>query len=315
MMLCCASAICSDCDVQRKNKAGTSKSLNKCLLCRTPLPVLKNGQAFFRDGESEFEKYKKWSRKGKGFASYMIGKIYTEGAPDCKQDFFKAFEYFKLASEQGNDKAMTDLGVCLIQGEGCKADFKKAKTWFEIAARKENAKAMCYLAYFLADPQFGFIVDFRKAQSLLLRSATLGFPPAQERIGLGYWKAEYGYPKDLDRAADYLQQAADQGEVSSMLALAQVLLEKAEVEHGSLNVMGESPMPRAINWMRRAGRLGDSEADRRAKVTVDFFMKKNCMNCGAVSADCGGTAKLRHCAKCKVVFYVSIYFRTCCGQH
>ena len=57
--------------------------------------------------------------------------------------------------------------------------------------------------------------------------------------------------------------------------------------------------------MRRGGKLGDEQAKHRANVTVEHLMKKACANCGQPSIENGGSAQLKTCAKCKVVFYCS----------
>jgi len=61
---------------------------------------------------------------------------------------------------------------------------------------------------------------------------------------------------DLTKAIHWLTQAANQGEVNSMMALGTVLLEDAESRLGDLGITGDSPLPLAINWMRRGGKLG-----------------------------------------------------------
>jgi TPR repeat protein len=43
---------------------------------------------------------------------YNIGKSYYNGK-GCKQNFSKAFDYFKLASDNGDTNAQHGLAVCL----------------------------------------------------------------------------------------------------------------------------------------------------------------------------------------------------------
>jgi len=254
----------------------------------------------YEDGESGLQKMISWANKGRGWANYDIGKSYSEGVDGLPLDHVKAHKHFKLASEQGFDKSMTDLGVCYIQGEGCKRDLHAARLWFEKASELDNAKAMCYLSYFLSNSEYGFTLDIQRAKKLILRSAELGFPQAQQKCGSYYWKGEAGFEVDLGKAIEYLTQAADQGEVDSMMGLAIVLMEKAEGEHGRLDIPGASPLPLAINWMRRGGKLGDDEAKRRANLTIEHMMKTKCANCDVLSVQPTKTVQLRHCAKCKV---------------
>lgn len=122
-------------------------------------------------------------------------------------------------------------------------------------------------------------------------------------MGVGYWKGELGFDVDLPKAILWLTQASEQWDVDCMMPLAMVLMERQETQYGTLNVIGDPPMPLAVNWMRKAGKLGDEEAERRAKVTIKHVMKKNCTNCGIPDVDNGGSAHLMHCAKCKVAFY------------
>lgn len=153
--------------------------------------------------------------------------------------------------------------------------------------------------------EFGVELDIPKAKQLILRSAELGFPQAQEKLGMYYGNGERGFDKDLTKAGQWLTQSSEQGEDNSFMALGIVLMEKAESQYGVLNITGKSPLPRAINLMRRGGKLGDKEAERRAKVTVEHFTKEECGHCGQPSIDNGGSAHLKTCAKCKVTFYCS----------
>lgn len=224
----------------------------------------------------------------------------------------KAFRHFQLAAEQGDNKAMTDLAIVYVQGEGCQRDLNAAKQWLEAASKLENAKAMCLLSFFLSATEYGFDLDFPRAKDLILRSAELGFPDAQAKCGWYYLNGEKGFEADLDKAIDYLSQASEQGDVDSMMELGAALMKQAERDHGQLNLPGHSPMPLAINWMRRGGKLGDDQAKRRANLTVEHFMKKSCAGCGAPSADNGGSVPLKNCVRCKVTFYCG---KSCQVQH
>ena len=254
-MLCCGNRICKDCDDQRsvqmkkldKKFAGkkvdkkefkkAEKVLNCCVMCREPLPT--NQSTFrYKDGKNALEKYFDWSKKGRGWASYSIAKRYSEGGDGLPRNVKKAYHYFTLAAEQGDNKGMTDLGVVYIEGEGCKRDLVAAKKWLEAATECENAKAMCYLSFFLSSDEYGFELDMTKAKALLLRSAELGFPQAQEKAGAFYWKGERGFDVDLTKAIHWLTRAANQGEVNSMMALGTVLLEDAESRLGIWQSLG-----------------------------------------------------------------------------
>jgi len=86
------------------------------------------------------------------------------------------------AAEEGDAKALFEIGMRYSDGRGVKADAANAATWFE-------------------------------------RSAELGFAPAQYRIGNFYEKA-IGVERDVSKAKTWYQLAAEQGNASAMHNLA-----------------------------------------------------------------------------------------------
>ena len=75
--------------------------------------------------EKEFEEALRYE-KGKG----------------VEKDMKKAFEWFLKSAENGNAKAMNNVGCCFSNGEGVKQDMTKAFEWWLRSAENGNTNGM-----------------------------------------------------------------------------------------------------------------------------------------------------------------------------
>ena len=74
----------------------------------------------------------------------FLGVMYANGQ-GVKQDYFKAFEWYQKAAEQGNADAQCFLGFMYQYGQGVKQDYFKAVEWYQKAAEQGNPIAQIYL--------------------------------------------------------------------------------------------------------------------------------------------------------------------------
>ncbi|GHT48462.1 hypothetical protein AGMMS49936_10950 [Endomicrobiia bacterium] len=75
------------------------------------------------------------AEQGDAEAQYDLGEMYYNGER-VKQDYKKAFYWFKKAAEHENANAQFHLGAMYSKGEGIEQDYKKAFYWFKKAAEQ-----------------------------------------------------------------------------------------------------------------------------------------------------------------------------------
>jgi TPR repeat protein len=61
-----------------------------------------------------------------------------EGVP---QDYAEARKWYRLAAEQGDASAQSNLGWMYDSGDGVPQDYAEARKWFRLAAEQGNARA------------------------------------------------------------------------------------------------------------------------------------------------------------------------------
>lgn len=69
-----------------------------------------------------------------------VGHMYRRGYGTLRNPE-KAAEYFKMASEKGNEYAMKYYADMLYNGEGIPRDVKEAKRYYKMAAENGNKDA------------------------------------------------------------------------------------------------------------------------------------------------------------------------------
>lgn len=97
----------------------------------------------------------KLSESGNGSAQYLLGNIYA-GGYNTEQDNTKAFDYFKLAYENGESAALVNLAFYYDEGIVTEKDAQKALEYAKRAAEAGDKKAYGILGKIYAD-SFGDI--------------------------------------------------------------------------------------------------------------------------------------------------------------
>ena len=85
--------------------------------------------------------YAKAAGKGYAAARYALGKLHENGE-SVKQDYYRASEWYRLASDIGNHaEAQYALGELYFYGRGVSHDYGEAVKWYLAAARQGHAAA------------------------------------------------------------------------------------------------------------------------------------------------------------------------------
>ena len=86
----------------------------------------------------EYYKATKWS----GDALLSLGVIYFNGESGISENKTLGFQYFEKAAEEGNARAMFNLGFCYENGIACSQNHDEAYTWYQKSSRAGLADGM-----------------------------------------------------------------------------------------------------------------------------------------------------------------------------
>ena len=115
-------------------------------------------------------KLDKWDKKTRQTRQqHNLGVLYTRGV-GVPLDFRSAFEWFKIAADEGLPEAQLNIGIALQSGMGVKKDFVGAYKYYTLAAARglpSAAQARDNLAQFLT--QFQIQAGQRMAQGFKQR--------------------------------------------------------------------------------------------------------------------------------------------------
>jgi TPR repeat protein len=220
------------------------------------------------------------ARAGDAFAQRCLGDIYERGRKNRLNSQKAAFWYHK-AAEQGDCEAQFLLGLHYDYD-----DFEQAAVWYRKAAEEGDARAQFRLAD-MYEEGFGLTVDFAQAAFWYRKAAEQGEPFAQNNLahayanGRGvkksYAKAAYWYRKaaehpdydwssdakrelcilytsglkDFTQAAVWLRKSAADGDLESMVDLANLYADGLGVRRN---------YKQAATWYRKAASFGDTRA-------------------------------------------------------
>jgi TPR repeat protein len=224
------------------------------------------------------------ARAGDAFAQRCLGDIYERGRKNRLNTQKAAFWYHK-AAEQGDYEALFLLGLHYdyLTPE---PDYEQAAVWHRKAAELGDARAQFRLAD-MYEEGFGLPVDFAQAAFWYLQAAEQDEPFAQHslahayangrgvrknRTNAAYWyrKAaehpDYDWSadakrelcilytsglKDFTKAAVWLRKSAADGDLESMVDLADLYADGLGVRRN---------YKQAATWYRKAASFGDTRA-------------------------------------------------------
>ncbi len=136
---------------------------------------------------------------------YDLGIRYFYGY-GVEQNYIEAAKWWESSANAGIADSQYNLGLMYYRGIGITKDKNKAKLLIEKAAKQDHDKAQHRLAmlYALDDE------DFLTSLTWLNKSAKQNNVEAQYNLGV-YYERGYGVPKNLDKAKEWYQLAANQG--------------------------------------------------------------------------------------------------------
>ena len=182
--------------------------------------------------DQEFTCYQEVIRKAydntdKGIAYNNLAYMYDNG-DHVSADPYKAFEYYHMAAEQGNDVGKFNLGICYLTGLGTEPNIEQGKYWLGQIQEKDssinetakNILSYCFneinrLTRFQKDNNYIGLINFCKEVIQDSRSpyATKAF--SYNTMGYLYENG-LAVPQDYTKAFEYYYEAANLEETAKL---------------------------------------------------------------------------------------------------
>ena len=173
------------------------------------------------------------SDKNHKHALYSLGMLHLHGK-GVEQDDAEAYQLFLKSHEKGNPYASYELGKLYETGRGTESSMELAEECYRAAflgflkmEKKSKDDTLWYRIGVMYLNGTGTLVDERKAEEYLLKSADYGNANAQYRLGRLYLSEKY---KDINKALRYLRLAAKQNQAFASYRLGKLYLAGDEVE-------------------------------------------------------------------------------------
>lgn len=151
-------------------------------------------------------------------AGHAIAGLQEGKQAFANKQYAAAFRELKSLADGGDIESSAIVGGLYLDGLGTDKNELRAAELLSRAAEANNAMA-CYLFGRMLLAGNGVKKDEAKALEFLKRSAERGYGPAQNWLGTAVYKGLHGYQKDLTKARDWYQAAADQGDASGQANL------------------------------------------------------------------------------------------------
>ncbi len=152
------------------------------------------GRGVPRDLEKSFSLYFEAANRGDKQAQYIVGGMYFRGM-GIERNFPKAFQYLHGAAMKGKSTPESQklLGEFFLTGHIVPQNYEEAVKWYKLAAENGNRDAQSELA-FLYFTGKGVEQDFEKAFIWFEKAAYQGLAAAQYSTGI-MWYSGNGVEK------------------------------------------------------------------------------------------------------------------------
>lgn len=163
------------------------------------------------DREGDFVKAAKIARsladKGCVNSAYNLGVYYFYGT-GVTQDYIESFKYFKLAADAGHTDAQFNLGELYYLGLGTIKSYRESAKLTKILADKNDVDGLVHLAILYKKGIGGYPKDINKAIEYLILASNQNYAIADYNLGKLYEEG-LGVKQDYSEAARFYRLASD----------------------------------------------------------------------------------------------------------
>jgi len=205
--------------------------------------------------------YRKAADQGNLKAMHNLGILYLEGIGITKNEV-EGYKLIRQAAEQGDPKSAETLGILLSKGIGVRADPLAAREWLEKGVKSGSPQSMLYLG---RQELKGEDPAIRKSGvDLILRAADLGAGPACLEAGRLLESGSSVLHADKARAAEYFKKGALAGDPWCSYQYASIIMGRSALEaYPWAKIAAEAHVPPAVGLYQEC--LGYLTPEERLK--------------------------------------------------
>ena len=206
----------------------------------------------------QWKKLLQKAEKGDHDAQWEVGSYYEDGVTDIEGNILvpqkpkKAFHWYLLSAEQGNESSQVALGNLLSIGNGVKRDFSRAIYWTKKAIRQGASQAAYNLGTIYRDmgkPKLSF--------KWYCRAVKMGDNDALLDVGLCQLSG-YGTKPNHDAAYESFQNIL---EFKSQTEICPRNIEDAQYWLGVLHLLGMGKAKKSVKKARKFFELANKDDD------------------------------------------------------
>jgi TPR repeat protein len=205
--------------------------------------------------------YRKAADQGNLKAMHNLGILYLEGKGTPK-DEVEGYKLIRQAAEQGDPKSAETLGILLSKGIGVRADPLAAKGWLEKGVKAGSPEAMLFLGRQQLKAENPALR--KNGVDLILRAGDLGDGPACLEAGRLLESGSSELHADKARAAEYFKQGALAGDPWCSYQYASIIMGRNALEaYPWAKIAAEAHIPPAVGLYQEC--LGYLTPEERLK--------------------------------------------------
>ena len=212
--------------------------------------------AYYKEALNGFLKIEPISDKLKPYLQYRIGKMHCYGL-GTEQNYEKAFEWFLKSAQEGNKFAQYSLANLYYYGNGAEKNLKEAFGWYMRSAKQGQPYASYAVAQMYSKGEY--VEHDEKTAQKYYNQALSGFLKLEAdgqaddnlfyKIGAMY-KNGFGTEADMNKAIGYFKRSAELNNKNGLY------------EYGKALLLGDKDIPKAMDFLEKAVRLGNLNAKR-----------------------------------------------------
>ena len=199
--------------------------------------------------ESFMERMYRQAEEGNVDALLNLGYMSLYGLNGVEINYKKAFEYYSLAAQSGDDVAINNLGSLYYSGVGVRKNITKAAELFAKASDLGNTEASLNLAVIYLS-QKDSLGNTAEAIALLKKVAEDNNPTGKYLLGYAYLKG-IGVPLNTKKAVENIRFAADKNYDEAQFIMGHLY------EHG---IGVPQNYNNALRYLNRAAQQGNVSA-------------------------------------------------------
>ncbi|WP_243113174.1 MobP3 family relaxase [Ruminococcus sp. Marseille-P6503] len=206
--------------------------------------------------EPRYEGQNMKSADMRSYVWYRIGKMHCYGL-GTEQNYEKAFEWFLKSAQEGNKFAQYSLANLYYYGNGAERNLKEAFGWYMRSAKQGQPYASYAVAQMYSKGEY--VEHDEKTAQKYYNQALSGFLKLEAdgqaddnlfyKIGAMY-KNGLGTEADMGMALEYFKRSAELNNKNGLY------------EYGKALLLGDKDMPKAMDCLEKAVRLGNLNAKR-----------------------------------------------------